>query len=136
MARYLGADAALGYVGNYYLMTESDACSILTDADPAVLDRYPAPTLAGECAGDSTPHSVAGDVLERCSCAVGAVACDEDYGDVEGRIADAWEQGRDQVWDDALHTVALRALGGIARADDIERDLEAQAATLRQKAWS
>ena len=111
-ARYLGADAAMAAV-SWLEMSEGDATSILGDVDPMVLDNYEPPNLSGEWADDPTPASLANDVL-------GLRWTPDDVGqanhaDVENIIAEAWEQGRDEVWWNALLAHALRTLG---RSDD------------------
>jgi hypothetical protein len=116
-ARYLGADAALAAV-SWAKMSESDATSILDDVDPEVMDRYPGPNLSGEWADDPTPASVARDV--------GANDGDIAFWGPEllDAIADAWEEGREAVWSDALQGAALRALGRIDDALRVERECE------------
>jgi hypothetical protein len=126
-ARYLGADTAMA-AATWVEMDESDATSILEDIDPEVLDRYPEPNLSGGFADDPTPVSLAHDV--------GANDGDIAFwgGDLLGPVCDAWEQGRDEVWNDALQAVALRTLGRIDDALRVERQLEATADRLREVA--
>ena len=117
-ARYLGADAALcsyGWLG----MSEADARSILSDVDPEVMDRYPEPTVGywETEFGESLREQVDADV--------------ETTGPDE--LADAWEEGRDAVWSDALQATALRVLGDIQSALELERDIENRVDALRIK---
>jgi hypothetical protein len=126
-ARYLGADAALA-AASWVEMTEADARSILEDVDPEVLDRYPEPNLSGEWADDPTPVSLAHEV--------GANDGDIAFwsGNLLDPISEAWEEGRDAVWSDALQAHALRTLGRIDDALTVERQLEARVAELRTEA--
>lgn len=129
-ARYLGADAALTNVVDHHTMSESDARSILSDVDPEVMDRYAEPNLSGEWADDPTPRTLVREI-------VGAHSDDGDsclFDDLEQAIADAWEEGRDAVWSDALQATALRVLGDIARALEVEAAYEATVASLRAAA--
>lgn len=121
-ARYLGADAALA-AASWVTMDEADARSILEDVDPEVMDRYPEPNLSGEWADDPTPTSLAREV-----------GYDGDDQDHEQAIADAWEAGRDEVWSDALQGVALRLLGDVVRALDVEQRNERTVNALRTAA--
>lgn len=132
-ARYLGADAALT-AATSFVMSESDARSVLSDVDPAVLDSFTVPNLSGEYAGDPTPRSLAGYVLGDCSDYYACTSCDDFLDELVSELVDAWEQGRDEVWDRALQAVALRVLGRVADACELERSLEATAAALRREA--
>lgn len=122
-ARYLGADAALS-TNTWIEMSESDARSILSDVDPEVMDRYPEPNLSGEWADDPTPSTLAYEIL-------GTRDVDPD---VENALSDAWEEGRDEVWSDALQATALRVLGDLQAACELERDIENRVDALRIKA--
>jgi hypothetical protein len=126
-ARYLGHDAALT-AATWVEMTEAEAESILTDVDPAVLDRFCEPNLSGEFADDPTPASLARDVGAN----DGDIAF---YGiDLLDAIATAWEEGRDEAWSRALDAHALRVLGRVAEACEIEHVLETAADRLRRAA--
>lgn len=115
-ARYLGADAAMA-AASWVTMDESDARSILTDVDPEVMDRYEAPNLSGEMAGESIPEIFS------------------DFDDPwDESLHDAWEEGRDAVWSDALQATALRVLGDIPKALQLEADIEAYVSALRNAA--
>lgn len=123
-ARYLGADAALSSVVDHYLMSESDARSILDDVDPEVMDRYPEPTLRDwEEMGDQNLFHEATGVSSQY-----ATAAEVDA------LTEAWEEGRDLVWGNALQATALRVIGEIERALDVERDLERDVSELRSAA--
>jgi hypothetical protein len=126
-ARYLGADAALA-AASWVEMDEDDARSILDDVDPQVLDRYPEPNLSGEMAGDPTPESLAAEVTGEPfeSAVTGEIGFE-----TVNAICDAWEEGRDAVWSDALQAHALRVLGDVARALEVEQATEAYVDTLR-----
>ena len=52
--------------------------------------------------------------------------------DVIDAVADAWEQGRDLVWADAVRAVAYRTLGDITTAFAIELANEQIAYRLRE----
>lgn len=119
-ARYLGADAALSSVIDHCMMSEPDARSVLDDVDPEVLDRYPGPNLSGEWA-DGLLYAVRYEMGTEADAIADA-------------IADAWAEGRDAVWGNALQATALRVLGEIERALDVERDLEADVASYRKAA--
>jgi hypothetical protein len=121
-ARYLGADAALT-AASWIVMSESDARSILSDVDPMVLDSYPEPNLSGGWADDLTPAILYREVTGVTVALATAEQVDE--------IADAWEEGRDAVWSDALRAHALRLLGDIPRALEVERATEAYVSSLR-----
>lgn len=123
-ARYLGADAALA-AASWVTMSESDARSILDDVDPEVVDRYPEPNLSGEFADDPTPDSLAREIT---GTADGGWVYDVYMTD---EIATAWEEGRDLVWADALQGVALRLLGDVVRALDVEQRNESTVNALR-----
>lgn len=128
-ARYLGADAALA-AASWLTMSEADARSILDDVDPEVMDRHPEPNLSGEFADDPTPRTLAREVI-------GAHSDDGDsclFDELEDAIATAWEDGRDAVWSDALEATALRALGDVARALEVEAANEATVASYRKAA--
>jgi hypothetical protein len=124
-ARYLGADAAMASASWIDGMSEADARSVLEDVDPAVLDNYREPNLSGEFAGDPTPASLYDDIVGDRD-----VVADE----IEDAIADAWEAGRDDVWNDALQAHALRVLGRIDTALYVERQLERRMDALREAA--
>lgn len=127
-ARYLGADAALTS-RTWIEMSEPDARSILSDVDPEVMDRYREPNLSGEWGDDPTPASLAAEILQGHEHSiVGEVGSD-----VVNAIADAWEEGRDAVWGDALQATALRVLGDIQSALELERDIENRVDALRIK---
>jgi len=121
-ARYLGADAALA-AATWLEMSEPDARSWLTDVDPMVIDRYPEPTLSGEFTDDPTPMSLAVEITGHLQCA-----------ELRDALADAWESGRDLVWSDAVSAHALRVLGKVDAACDLERHTEAKVAELRKAA--
>jgi hypothetical protein len=53
-------------------------------------------------------------------------------GDLLDPICDAWEDGRDAVWGSALDAHALRMLGRIAEAIEVERALESLVDALRK----
>lgn len=125
-ARYLGADAALA-AASWLTMSEADARSILDDVDPEVMDRYPAPNLSGEFADDPTPDSLTLEIT-------GLSSWQHERDEPAQEIADAWEEGRDSVWDDALQAHALRLLGEVQRALEVERTNEAWVDTLRHQA--
>lgn len=117
-ARYLGADAAMTSVVDHYMMSESDARSILDDVDPEVMDRYPEPNLLQweiDC-DESLAQQV--DAPER------TPGLD---------LTVAWDEGRDAVWGDALQATALRVLGDVQSALELERDLENRVDALRIK---
>lgn len=114
-AKYLGADAALAQC-SWMTMGEADATSLLDDIDPAVLDRYPEPSLSGEMAGDSIPEIFS------------------DFEDPhDSNLHDAWEEGRDLVFQDARQAVALRTLGNIAAALRVDQENEAKVNKLREE---
>lgn len=115
-ARYLGADAALS-TNTWIEMSEPDARSILSDVDPEVMDRYEGPNLSGEMAGESIPE----------------IFCDFDDPH-DPQLHDAWEEGRDEVWSDALQATALRVTGDIQTALELERDIGNRVDALRIKA--
>lgn len=118
-ARYLGVDAALT-AASWLQMTENDARSVLGDVDPAVLDNYPAPNLSGEWADDPTPNSLFHELM-------GGAPESSDDDDMRDALADAWVEGVESVWSDALEAHALRVLGNVDAALRIERDLETRA---------
>lgn len=122
-ARYLGADAAIA-AATWVEMSESDAKSILSDIDPEVMDRYEPPNLSGEWADDPTSDSLFREVWGE------PYSEDIEDGAVDA-VSDAWEEGRDTVWNDALHAVALRTLGRIDEAMRVERANESFMDTLR-----
>jgi hypothetical protein len=126
-ARWLGADAALA-AASWVTMPASDAESVLTDVDPLVLDRYPEPNLSGEFADDLTPDLLAIEVgLTLDGATVGPEGTE-----LVDAIADAWEDGRDLVWSDALQAIALRILGRIDRALTVEQTNERTIARLHR----
>lgn len=121
-ARYLGADVAMA-AATWVEMSASDARSILDDVDPAVLDRYPSPALTDDLADQGSTVALAVDVT-------GHLA----WHDVHDALAEAWEDGRDDVWHDALQAHALRMLGIVGTACEVERGLEARVAGMRRMA--
>jgi hypothetical protein len=130
-SRWLGADAALTAV-SWVIMSGSDAASLLGDADPAAMDRYREPDLSGEFADDLTPDSLAEQVGltrdELCIC--------PDEAELRDALADAWEEGRDLVWGNALQAVALRILGHVDQAARVETDAERTVERLRVESES
>lgn len=125
-AKYLGADAALA-AASWLTMSEDDARSILDDVDPEVMDRYPQPSLSGEFVDDPTPRTLAVEVDAPTVDDIPASFAAETL----AAITDAWEAGRDEVWSDALQGVALRLLGDVIRALDVEQRLERHVDALR-----
>lgn len=126
-ARYLGADHALANVVDHHLMSESDARSILDDVDPEVMDRYPEPNLSGEWADDPTPASLHYEIT-------GEHVHNDAGSNLAEQLSDAWEEGRDAVWPYALEATALRVLGDIPAALELEARNEATVAELRKAA--
>lgn len=126
---YLGADCAMA-VATWVDMSESDARSILGDVDPAVLDAIGAPNLSGEYADDVTPASLVEDIgLTRDELTI----CPDGV-EIREAIAAAWEAGRDLLWGDALAARALRVLGDVARACEVEQRNEHNVDVLREVA--
>jgi len=122
-ARHLGADAAMA-AASWLTMDEADARSILTDVDPEVMDRYAEPDLRAweEACDEKLGDQVTGH---------GGWIYDTYVGD---DLAVAWEEGRDEVWSDALQAHAIRVLGDTQGACELERDLENRVDALRIKA--
>lgn len=126
-SRWLGVDAALS-AASWLVLSETQARSILDDTDPVVLDAIAEPNLSGEWADDLIPDLLAEEVgLTRDGL---HIACDE----LVNEIADAWEDGRDLVWWDAVQAVALRILGDIPAALRIEAASEATVKALENRA--
>lgn len=126
-ARYLGADAAMA-AASWLLLSLSQARSVLDDIDPMVLDAIAEPNLSGEWADDLTPDLLAEEVSRDVDGR--NVSCTELVND----IAEAWEEGRDLVWWDAVQGVALRTLGDIPAALRIEDANERTTERLRHRA--
>jgi hypothetical protein len=121
-ARYLGADAAAA-AASALTMSEADARALINDnIPPEVLDRYPEPNLSGEWADDPTPASI---VAEATGFGIEALSDDHRL-EVMDAVAAAWESGVEQVWSLALCARALRVLGRIDRALDVEREFVEQ----------
>lgn len=125
-ARYLGADAALSS-NTWIKMGESDARSILSDIDAEVMDRFAEPNLSGQWEDDLSYNTL---ILE----VTGAGELREVSSDDQDAIATAWEEGRDEVWSDALQATALRVLGDVERACEVEKATEAYVSSLRTAA--
>lgn len=121
-ARYLGADAALA-AASWLILSETQARSILDDIDPEVVDAIGEPNLSGEWADDPTPGNLYYEVTGE---------TDPGDGDLVAELCDAWEEGRDLVWADALQAVALRTLGDVIRALDVEQRNEHNIKVLRE----
>jgi hypothetical protein len=117
-ARYLGADAALCHAG-WFCMSEGDALSILDDVDPKVLDRYPPPALGDEDQRIALAKEVQGDGWVNASHVM--------------YLYDAWKQGRDMVWGDALQAVALRVCGEVGRAHQIQLSIDQRVTALQRQ---
>jgi hypothetical protein len=128
-SRYLGADAALA-AASWLILSDQQARSILDDIDPLVLDDLGEPNLSGEWADDLTPELLAEEVgLTR-----DEVTFCPDGADVVAELATVWEQGRDLVWWDAVQATALRTLGDIPRALEVESRNERKLDELRKAA--
>lgn len=129
-ARYLGADAALAAAASL-TMSESDAVDFLDgDGDHDLRERYLSdgePNLSGEWADDPAPSSLLREVT-------GLDYADGDVPELTDAIADAWEEGRDAVWADAVTAFACRVTGDIPRALSIEASNEAYVDSLRSAA--
>lgn len=128
-AKYQGADAAL-VTASWVIMSEADARSFLNDVDDEVMDRYREPNLYGEFADDPTPNTLALEIVGHAELA----AYEDDGGEIESALASAWEEGRDLVWADALQAVALRTLGDVIRALEVEQRNEHIVKVLREGA--
>lgn len=126
-ARYLGADAALA-AASWVILSDDDARSILDDIDPEVLDRagVAEPNLSGEWADEETPAMLWREVT-------GVSVAYATRAEVDA-LADAWEDGRDEVWHKALQGVALRTLGTVGTAVRVESEVEATVSGLRTMA--
>lgn len=140
-ARYLGADAALA-AASWLTMNEADAQSILDDVDPEVMDRYREPTLTGEWDDVATPEALGNEILGPRPIGDNAVTRDEIAANVREilgadgveALSAAWHEGRDEVWSDALQAHALRVLGDVIRALDVEQRNERTVNALRTAA--
>jgi hypothetical protein len=123
-ARYLGADAALAAAETAtFGMTAYQARALLSPAADDDESPYVEPNLSGEWADDLTPA-----ILYREVTGVTTALATPDEVDA---VAEAWEEGRDAVWGDALQAHALRLLGDIQTALELERDLENRVDALR-----
>lgn len=104
VARHMGAGAAAAEASGHRL-TGAEATAILNERH----DINP-PALTQEWGGHPTPTRLAEEILDR--------RLDDiqpGHRDAIAALAEAWEVGRDIVWDTALRASALRTLG---RADD------------------
>ena len=127
-ARYLGAAAAMA-AASWLEIPEDDARSILTDVDPLVMDQYAPPNLSGEWADDPTSDSLWREITG----ADEALTDDAQFAQVDA-IADAWQEGCDLVWSDALQAHALRVLGEHTSATQADHALAARVTELRELA--
>lgn len=123
-AQYLGHDAALA-AASWVIMTDSDAESVLDDIDPGVLDQWQEPNLSGEWADDPTLDSLAEEVFGPDHTAPDIIVHD---------VADAWETAASDAFQRAIQGVALRTLGRIEEALEVERELDQEAEVLKRKA--
>ena len=121
-ARYHGADAALTYACSPGTAMSDDRARSTIAGD---LDWATPPNLSGQRPCDQTRIGLADDVL-------GIDPANPIPEDVLDALADAWEQGRDLVWADALRAIAHRTLGNITTALAIERANERIADRLRE----
>lgn len=123
---WLGADAALAGA-SWLILSSEQARSVLDDIDPLVLDDIREPNLSGEWADDLTPELLAEQVgLTRDE----VMFCPDDD-QIVSELADAWEEGRDLVWSDAVQAVALRTLGDVEAALRVEQAIEVTTTELR-----
>jgi hypothetical protein len=105
-------------VASWIILDEDDAVAVLDDIDSAVPEGWPGPNLSGQWADEPTPESLLHDLgLEP-----HLVAADH-----AEALCDAWQNAADEVFARALDAVALRTLGRIAEALEIERLLEQRA---------
>jgi hypothetical protein len=113
-SEWLGASAAQ-QAASWLVLSVAQARAILNrDTCNDAVSDLPAPSLSGEWADDLTPDLLAQEVgLTREHLTV----CADDFVD---ELTDAWEQGRDLVWWDAVRAVALRLTGEIAAALRLE----------------
>lgn len=125
-AKRLGADRALTMASWLPPMGENSARSILDDVDPEIMDSVTWPSLSGEMADDPTPDGLY-DNLGMTDDEVEALRRDQMLTDI---ICGAWEDEASEVFGEALQAHALRLLGHVHRAVQIERELEKRAARL------